>query len=76
MENKNEKNSFLKRKLHWELVNSIIKEIIEDILYFIVESGLEQNDFDEIIIIEHLPNEEELNKISTELDDKEPKEKN
>ena len=31
-----------------------------------IESGLELNDFDEAIIIDHLQNEEELNKISAD----------
>ena len=63
MENKNEIISIINKKLHLEIVISIIKEIIEDTLNFIIESGFEQNDYDEIIIIDDPTNEEELNKI-------------
>ncbi len=54
MENKNEIKPILNKKLHLKIVNSIIKEIIEDTLNFIIESGFEQNDYDEVIIIDEL----------------------
>ena len=63
MENKNEIKPILNKKIHLEIKNSIIKEIIENTLNFIIESGFEQNDYDEVIIIDAPTNEEELNKI-------------
>ena len=38
-----------------DITKSIVKDIIEDTLYFIIESTLEEDDFDEAILLNDLP---------------------
>ena len=52
---RNKIHSIFQVNTSWDLTKSIVKDIIEDALYFIIESGLEESDFEEAILLDDLP---------------------
>ena len=63
----------------WDITKSIVKDIIEDTLYFIIESGLEEDDFNEAILLNALPANLRENSSNINIennDDEEPKDGN